>query len=76
MQLITDTATVPQFVLTSGLAATTLLGAKMHPGTLSTPATDSQGVENKALYYKTATANPAAGNSPVSLYITYRIAAL
>lgn len=75
MQLITDTSTTPQFILSGGLEST-IGGARMTPVTISVPATDTQGIENKALYYQTGAGNPTAGDSPVSLYITFRKVAL
>lgn len=75
LQVITSGADEPQFTSLTALNASVTSHRKL--GVDSTfAATDTQIIENAALQVKVPTGNPTAGNSGITVYVTYRIITL
>lgn len=74
LQVITDTATIAQFDMTTGLTFSVSTFKKMALVSAGT-ATATQLIANKALMVAVPTGNPTAGNSNITVYVTYRIVA-
>lgn len=72
LQVITDTATVAQADLTTGLVFSVSMFKNLARVSSAT-ATATQLIANKALMVVVPTGNPTAGNSDITVYVTYRI---
>ncbi len=73
--LITDTANLHQMICSTLITATITQHGNFSTNGI-TGATDTQILENKALYFKVLQTNASAGNSTLDLYITYELVQL
>jgi len=72
IQLITDTATHPQFELVNGLNFSTNTHKRLAP-VVSTAANSVQMVENQAVKIYVPNGNPGGSGSDITVYCLYRI---
>jgi hypothetical protein len=73
IEIFTDTATIPQYTEARCLQSTVERGCKFSSVPMSTTQTDTQIIGNKSVKIRTAGGNPSVGNSPLKIYLTYKI---